>query len=118
MNCGEPLVARADGASAVLFQVIEEAAQNVTRQVEDLAQRKRWAAQKRAATQALTSKIGSLAAADNVCFFGAFAERMRKQQDALRVEADRPAIAARACCRRSMSDRLWSWLDGSQVTSR
>jgi hypothetical protein len=36
MNCGEPLVARADGASAVLLQVLEEAAQNFARQMEDL----------------------------------------------------------------------------------
>ena len=36
MNCGKPLVARADGASTVLLQVIEESAQNVARQVEDL----------------------------------------------------------------------------------
>ena len=36
MNCGKPLVARADGASTVLFQVIEETTQNVARQVEDL----------------------------------------------------------------------------------
>jgi hypothetical protein len=31
MDCGEPLVACADGASAVLFQVIEETTQNVAR---------------------------------------------------------------------------------------
>ena len=36
MDCGEPLVARADGASTVLLQVIEESVQNVVRQVEDL----------------------------------------------------------------------------------
>lgn len=36
MDCGEPLVARADGASTVLFQVIEETTQNIARQMEDL----------------------------------------------------------------------------------
>lgn len=36
MESGEPLVARADGASTVLFQVIEETTENIARQVEDL----------------------------------------------------------------------------------